>query len=89
MKHLKQKQDEQNEQNNQEVDVTQLSGQPEPTGVSKVALGGTAKTLMEHDDIQNGQWIDRLKGGEDKGIDDIEDAYAKLFEGLAGIMRCK
>lgn len=73
-------------------DITQLTGSPEPGGVSKVAMGEKANTLFEHDEIMNGEWIKRLKGEDSTEHSDlcsIEDSYAKLFEGLAGIMRAK
>jgi len=76
-------------------DITQLDGSPDPTAVSRVAMGGDAKTLDEHDDIYNTQWIDRLKGGskptsmsmEAPDVHELQEAYAKLFEGLAGIAK--
>ena len=93
MKDLKQKsdsEDHEDDQNQEGGDITQLDGSPEPQGVSKVALGGTAKTLYQHDEDENVEWIDRLRGKEkNKDLCDIEDAYAMLFEGLAGIMRAK
>lgn len=74
-------------------DITQLDGSPDPNAVSKVAMGQKPDTLMEHDEIANADWIERLKGkkehGDRSGVEDIDEAYAMLFEGLAGIMRCK
>lgn len=83
-----------------EVDITQLDASPAPDAVSKVAMGGKPETDDKHIDVYNTEWIKRLKdGGEEDSEDheddeelhesDLQDAYAKLFEGLAGIMRCK
>lgn len=88
---LKQKPEDKQDNQEGEVDITQLTGSPEPQGVSKVAMGEKSKTLMEHDDVENTEWIERLKGGgeDDADLCEIEESYAKLFEGLAGIMRYK
>lgn len=96
MKDLKQKpyqedqEDETKEHQGSGGDITQLSGSPDPTAVSRVAMGGDAKTDFEHSDEYNGEWIKRLKG-EEKNPDlcSIEEAFAKMFEGLAGIMHHK
>jgi len=87
------------------IDITQLTGSPEAGGVSKVAMGQKADTQYTENDVYDAGWIERLKGKktsadcgcegecEHKGIettsDDINEAYAKLFEGLAGIARAK
>jgi len=87
---MKQKPDPDQKDEQKEVDITQLTGSPDPNGVSKVAMGGKSHTLMEHDNIQQAAWIDRLKGmPQDKSsaMQSIQEAYAKLFEGLAGIAR--
>lgn len=102
MKNLKQKPYEEDEtKEHQGGDITQLDGSPDPTAVSRVAMGGDAKTDAKHTDIYNTEWIKRLMGKDSEdhedspdgydevNSDDINDAYAKLFEGLAGIMRCK
>lgn len=83
MKHLN-KNDEQKE----EVDIQSLTGSPSPTAVSEVAMGGKGKTLYEHDEVENTEWIERLKNGSHKGdIADIQEAYASIFEGLAILAR--
>jgi hypothetical protein len=91
MKYQNQKPDQ--EENKEGGDITQLDGSPDPTAVSRVAMGGTPQTDDEHAEVYNTEWINRLKGEaphDDKpGVKDIDDAYAMLFEGLAGIMRCK
>lgn len=84
MKHLQNKQEEQKE----EVNIQSLTGSPSPTAVSEVAMGGKGKTLYEHDEIEQADWIDRLKNGEHKSdIAAIEEAYANIFEGLAVLAR--
>lgn len=84
MKHLQNKNDEQEK----EVDIQSLTGSPSPTAVSEVAMGGKGKTLYEHDEIENSDWIERLKGGEHSSdIADIQEAYASIFEGLAILAR--
>lgn len=72
-------------------DITQLDGSPAPDAVSKVAMGGDATNDDEHTEVYNSEWISRLKGKQPgkEVMCDIEDAYAMLFEGLAGIMRHK
>ena len=102
MKYQNQKQDDQEEkqEGNQHGvqeekqeggDITQLDGSPDPTAVSRVAMGGTPKTDYEHQEVYDTEWINRLQGKQPgkEVMCDIEDAYAMLFEGLAGIMRHK
>jgi len=98
MKDIKQKLEDRPE-DKENIDITQLDGSPAPDAVSKVAMGGKPETDDKHIDVYNTEWIKRLKDGggdsEDHEDDeelhesDLQDAYAKLFEGLAGIMRCK
>lgn len=76
------------QEDNENIDITQLDGSPAPDAVSKVAMGGKPENDDEHIEQYNTEWIARLKGKPDVA-EDIEEAYAKLFEGLAGIMRCK
>lgn len=105
MKNIEQKEDEQ-KPNTQEIDVTQLTGSPEATGVSKVAMGQKANTEYADEDVYHTGWIDRLKGKQtekascdceeddcehndmqgDTTAEELNEAYAKLFEGLAGIV---
>ena len=92
MKDFKQKPDDQEEERKEGGDITQLDGSPDPTAVSRVAMGGTPQTDDMHQEVYNSEWIGRLMGKSSDGkpgVQDINDAYAMLFEGLAGIMRCK
>lgn len=79
MKDFKKKED-----NKEEIDIQSLTGSPSPTAVSDVAKGGKAETMMEHEDEQNTEWVERLNNEQTK---DIEEAYAMLFESLAIIAR--
>lgn len=84
--------DDQNKEGNPSKDggdITQLDASPAPDAVSKVAMGGNAENDDEHTEIYNAEWIARLKGKPNDDICSIEDAYAMLFEGLAGIMKHK
>lgn len=92
---IKQKQNaEENKEGNPSKDggdITELDGSPAPNAVSQVAMGGTATNDDEHQEVYNAEWIARLKGKQPgkEAMCDIENAYALLFEGLAGIMRNK
>lgn len=80
-----------NKQTQPKVDITQLTGSPSPTGVSEVAMGGKSQTLMAHDETAQGQWIGRLMGMPKEqmtAMQQIQQAYAQLFEGLAGLAKC-
>lgn len=85
MLNIKQKPDE--EEKKVEIDITQLDGSPAPDAVSKVAMGMKAENDEEHTDEYNTEWIQRLKGEKNPDLCSIQESYAKLFEGIAGIMR--
>lgn len=87
MLNIKQKSDEQKEGG----DITQLDGSPAPDAVSKVAMGEEPETDDEHRDEYQEEAVARLMGQKKAHPDlcSIEDAYAMLFEGLAGIMKHK
>jgi hypothetical protein len=75
----------------------QLTGSPGLTSVSDAAKGIKPQTLAEFEKTYNDMARARLDGEEstepkdvlesDSEYDDIEEAYAKLFEGLAMIAR--
>lgn len=73
--------------------LEELTGSPSPTAVSDVAKGGKAKTLNEFDDAYHSM-SSSVKVGHTSEMpvkpgdcDDIEEAYAMLFQGLALIAR--
>jgi hypothetical protein len=72
--------------------LEELSGQPGSDSVSKVAKGERPETVKAEfirtaDEIHSRRYED---GEEvDKSATDIQEAYAKLFESLSEILRCK
>lgn len=87
MLNIKQKPDEENREGG---DITQLDASPAPDAVSRVAMGEKAENDDEHTEVYNAEWIARLKGKQNQAdLCDIQEAYAMLFEGLAGIMKHK
>lgn len=82
-------------QNDQPKHLQELTGSPSPTAVSDVAKGGKPQTLNEFDDAYH-DMSGAVKSGQmpempaNKGMcDDIEEAYAMLFESLSMIARSK
>ena len=74
----------------------QLTGSPGLTAVSDAAKGKDPQTLAEFEESYNDMAIARKDGNESttppqagakSDCDDIEEAYAMLFEGLAMIAR--
>lgn len=62
----------------------QLDGEPAGDAVSKAAKGEQPQTDQEHEEEFDDEQVARFQG---KTCQDIEDAYAQLFEALAFIAK--
>ena len=82
-------------QNDTPKHLQELTGSPSPTAVSDVAKGGKPQTLNEFDDAYH-DMSGAVKSGQMSEMpahksmcDDINEAYAMLFESLSMIARSK
>jgi len=73
--------------------IEELTAAPGMTSVSEVAKGGSPVTgQQEAEDMQHKPGQEPEEEGEDKApctIEELQEAYAKMFEGLAAIARSK
>ena len=76
-------------------EIQKLTGSPSATAVSDVAKGDKASTLNEMDkayqdmngEVRQGMRPEMGKPKVEDGVEDIQEAYALLFEGLSMIAK--